>query len=290
MANIRLITDAPSDIPDEILKELDNIVMLTYPIFVDGREYRERGDFTVAGFYDVLAAAKEIPTTAHANMVEYGEAFEKALLDGIDHLFVCVISSAGSNSYHTAMMAKNTFMEKNPNASMTLDIIDSHSYSLGYAFGIIAAARAAKAGNPTRDEILAILEDFLRSHRLVLTLFNLDYARKSGRISTAAAFVGEMLGFRPILFVNENGVIENADRVRGDNKAIAALADEYFAKCTDLNAPYYIARGADTANALELEALIKAKTGKASACIYQVGASVAINAGPTVLGLLYRNK
>ena len=71
MSKIRIITDSASDIPDEYLALVPEVVMLNIPMVVDGQPKRERRDFSIEEYYDILANAAELPTTSQITMMEY---------------------------------------------------------------------------------------------------------------------------------------------------------------------------------------------------------------------------
>ena len=83
--DIRIITDSASDIPDEYLALVPEVVMLNIPMVVDGQPKRERRDFSTEEYYDILERAAELPTTSQVTMMEYQEEYAKAFADGIRH-------------------------------------------------------------------------------------------------------------------------------------------------------------------------------------------------------------
>ena len=88
---------------------------------------------------------------------------------------------------------------------------------MGHGMMAQAGARMARDG-ATADAIEAALEDMKRRVRLYIGLDTLEYLKRGGRISGARAAVGTMLSIKPIITV-ENGIVENADRVRTRAKA-----------------------------------------------------------------------
>ena len=55
------------------------------------------------------------------------------------------------------------------------------------------------------------------------TVDDLNHLKRGGRISAAQAFVGGMLGVKPILRMNDTGHLETADKVRGRQAALQRL-------------------------------------------------------------------
>lgn len=281
---IKLITDSASDIPQNDIKKY-GITIMPIPITVDGVTYHESVDFTSEEYYRVLREASSIPTHAQVTMMEFSDAFKKAVAEGYDQIICVTITSKGSGIYDAACMAKKLLLEKPEFAEkVTIDVIDSKGYTYVYGQAVVAAAAAAAEGG-SREEVLEVLRQRLEGYAAVVCLTNLDYAKKSGRITAVAAFVGEVLGFRPILAL-EDGVLNTKTKVRGDHKLIDAMAEEFEKRVCCDDRPYYIICADSDSNA----ALMKKAIAKKSKCrfggYYKIGPSVVTNSGPTIFGFI----
>lgn len=95
---IKIITDSAADIPKSEAEPL-GIQMLPIPITVDGKTYLEGIDFTSEEYYKILAASKAIPTTAQITVIQFAEAFAKALEEGYDHIICVTITATASAAY-----------------------------------------------------------------------------------------------------------------------------------------------------------------------------------------------
>lgn len=285
-ALIKIITDSAADIPKSEAEPL-GIQMLPIPITVDGKTYLEGIDFTSEEYYKILAASKAIPTTAQITVIQFAEAFAKALEEGYDHIICVTITATASGIYNAACLAKKMVLEEQPalRENVTIDVLDSATYTYVYGHAVVAAARAAQEGK-TRDQVLDVFYEHLLGYKVYVGLTNLDYAKKSGRITSAAAFVGEVMGFRPILAL-KNGVLETFSKVRGDHKLIAELCRLAASECVNDGRPFYILRADSKDNAKTLEKQVAKETGLKCAGTYLIGGSVATNAGPTIFGVIF---
>ncbi len=285
---IKIIVDSACDIPPSEREEY-GIEMLGVPINVDGKTYYEGHDFTNEEYYGMLSAAKSIPTHAQVTMVRFAEAFSKAVSDGYKHIVCITITSKGSGTCDAAKGAKKMLCEENPDIvdGVTIDVIDSKNYTYAYGHIAVGMAKLAKETNDLQ-QVLNYAYENIERYTIVAGLTNLTYARKSGRISSAAAFVGEAMGFRPILRM-VNGSLESDKRVRGDSKLIAEMASRYFELSAEDGSMYYIvsADSLDNANLLLKEI---SSTKNTFGGIYRVGASITTNAGPTVFGIVFAEK
>ena len=282
---IKIITDSAADIPAKELAE-GQIEIMSIPITVDGVTYREGRDFTSEEYYQMLAAAKSIPVHAQVTMLEYSEAFRKAIKEGYNNIICVTITSKGSGMYDAACLAKKVILEEQPVLAeeVTIDVIDSKGYTYVYGLAVVAAARAVKEGK-SRDQVLEVLRQHLDGYQAIVGLTNLSYAKHSGRITTVAAFVGEVMGFRPILRLVD-GELKTEAKVRGDGKLIEALAQKFLEESVSDGRPYYIICADCMDNAQELKKLISKGSRIKCAGIYRIGGAVTTNAGPTVFGFI----
>ncbi|TCL42618.1 DegV family protein [Harryflintia acetispora] len=288
MSKIKLITDTTSDIPSALAKEL-GIEIKNIPIAIDGTGYLEGVDFSNEEFYERLLAAKEIPATSRINCAEYLESFTRAAAEGYTDLICVTINGKGSGTLESAHLAREQFLRDEPvlAAGMKITIIDSKSYSLGYGYPVMEAAKMIAAGEAP-GEIIAYIQDWADSAEIFLACYTLDFAKKSGRISSAAAFVGELLGLRPIIHMVDGGnnVLE---KVRGDKNVVPRVC-ALCQKAIAAGGEYIIVRGMLDEPAEELSALLEEKLGYPPKGVYTIGASVSINAGPRIIAVVVRGQ
>lgn len=286
---VLLMTDTASDIADADLLA-GGIVMLPIPIAIDGTGYLERVDFTIEEFYDKLAAAKELPVTSHILAQTYVQAYLEAYEAGFTHIINTTITSVGSNMFQAAVFAKKLFFEEYPDAAEQLEItvLDSGSYTVGYGYPIVEASKMAKAGK-TADEIIAYLDDFYSTTEIYFAAYSLEYAKKSGRIPAAAAFVGDILGLRPIISIID-GRTTVVEKVRGDKNVVSHICELAYENASDKKAPTAIVYGAVEQYGEDLTKAAAKKFGHAPKARYRAGAAITINAGPKIVGIIVRGK
>ena len=220
MSKIALMTDSASDIPVSFEKQY-GIDILPFMITVDGKSYVERQDFTNEEYYQILARCVDIPKTSQITMMRFEEKFSEYNAKGIDDLIYVSINSGGSNTYNAALMACQSFKEENPDSKMNIYVVDSHNYSMTYGWAVCEAARKITGGADAKS-IVEYLEDHFARVEVALSMYTLKFVKKSGRVSAAAAFAGELLGLRPIITIID-GVTATVSKVRGDVNVMPAL-------------------------------------------------------------------
>ena len=281
---LKLITDSAADIPQKEVRAY-NIRVMGIPITVDGTTYRESIDFTSEEYYKMLTEAKAIPTTAQITPIEFADTFREEIAAGNRELICVTITARGSGIYNAACLARQMVLEESGGGEpVTIEVVDSASYTYGYGHAVVAAAKAAKEGAPF-DKVLDLLRRELTSWQVYFAMTNLDFAKKSGRITSTAAFVGEVLGFRPLLTVH-NGETDTIQKVRGDHKLIPAFLEIFRKRATDDGRGFYIVHARDKELPRELKKTLERSTGRKCLGEYLIGASVTTNAGPTVFGMI----
>ena len=146
-------------------------------------------------------------------------------------------------------------------------------------------ARMAAAGAGA-EEITAFIQDWLDHVRVVFCPLDLRFAKKSGRVSAAAAFVGEALGLKPVMTF-EDGDSKILAKVRGEKNVLGTLLS-MCRKERRTDTPYLLIRAGNEAAADQLLAACREELGGEPAMEYYIGGVIAINAGPNLVGLVYR--
>ena len=288
MRKIAVLTDSACDIPPELEKK-HGIDILPFVITLDGASYVERRDFGFDEFYRMLRAAKGVPSTAHVTAVQCCGQYCKYVDEGYTDVVHVTINSAGSASYDAARMARQMLDEERPGHKLNIRLIDSHTYSYVYGGPVVNAARLLRNGAEVRY-VCEELEKTFACQEVVLSAFSLKQMKKSGRISAAAAFAGEMLGLRPIITLIDADTKVEA-KVRGDAAVPAAMLKVARARMAPPDEPGgavpYMLGCTDIPNIQELEKLCRKELGRPPEAIFKLGAAVASNTGPDALAIVY---
>lgn len=284
MEKIKLITDTSCDIPKDQANRMD-IQMLPIPITIGDKGYMEGEDFTTDEFYQILLDSPELPCTSHIPAPVFTQAFQQAAQEGYNRIICVTINSKGSNMFQAATMARSFFFEEFPQwkDSVRIEVIDSKAYTMGYGMPLLMAASMVEEG-ASFEAVTAFLQDCFARMEIYFTVSTLEFAKKSGRINAAAALVGGLLGLRPILsFIDGDNKI--VSKIRGDKAAIAELARLATERVADKSRPYCIAIGMNKGQEAPLVEALTKEFGHPPAGIYHIGACIAINAGPQVVGV-----
>ena len=277
MAKIKIITDSAADIANADSAKY-GIDVQGFPITV-GDEY-----------YDLIDASAELPVHSQLTAFEFEELYEKYAEEGYEDIFYVSINAHGSATYQNACMARDNFLEAHPEKkdSLRIRVLDSTSYSGAYGYPVIRAAQMAEEGS-SADDIEKYLTDWFKVNEVYLATYTLRFVKKSGRVSAAAAFAGELLGLKPIILLKGAGTKVVA-KPRGEQNVVPKLADVACSRI-EKDSPYIVIGGRDLSRVKELSELLTKRLGYPPVDFsFRVGGAVAANSGPDVVAVAFKAK
>jgi DegV family protein with EDD domain len=207
---IKIVTDSISDLPAEVVKNLD-ITVIPAKVHFGNQVYTDGVDLTTEEFYKKLENSPDLPTTSapapgvFANV--YDELAEKC--NGIVGIFISHTFSA----IHDAALQGINLMKNN----CPVEVIDSGSAIMMEGMMVIEAAKKAREG-ASLNEVVSLVADVRPRIHLRSTLDDFKYLLKGGRIGRIQAWLGTMMKVNPINTI-ENGVAVPVARVRTREKA-----------------------------------------------------------------------
>ena len=289
MSKLKFLTDSAADIPQKYV-DAYQIEVMPFPIAFEDGEVMDGVDLSREAFYEKLRAASKIPTHAQLTAFQFEEKYTAAYEAGYDAIIYTCINFKGSNTGNNAVQARKTFFDEHPEAVGKFDIhvIDSKSYTYCYGYAVVEAAKAAQVGDLSGEQAVEMIQDWLSHAVILFAPFDLKFARKSGRVSAAAAIVGAAMGIRPVMSFPD-GDSKVIAKPRGDKKAIAAMVDTMVADMEE-GSPYLVINAAMQDKNQEILDAATAAVGYAPAETFLIGGVIAVNAGPDLVGVIYRKK
>lgn len=285
---IGFLTDSCSDLP-QAMAEQYGIEVIGFPINLDGKEYLERRDFSNDEFYAMMRAAQGVPTTAAITQLQFCEIYARYADEGYTDLVYVSINGGGSSTCGNAIKGVEMFEEEHPDAKLAVHIIDSHAYSMAYGWYLCECARRVKNGGELKL-CLAELQQKLDCVEICLAAYSLKQMKKSGRVSAAAAVVGDLLGVRPIISLNA-GISKVESKVRGNAAVPPAMVKWVKSRVSDVkNMPYMVAYTSGSAERDELAKLCRKEFGHPPLLVFQLGGVVSANTGPDAIAIIYEGK
>lgn len=283
MNNFVVYTDSGCDIsPDLLARWGVGWSSLFFRFEDEDREYTSN-EMSSTDFYARMRAGGSAKTAA-ISIGNFIDAFDPLLQQGKDILYLG-FSSALSTTYNSAVIAAQQLAAQYPERKVVT--VDTLAASAGQGM-LVALAVQKKNSGATLEETAAYLEDLKLKLCHWVTVDDLEYLKRGGRISPTAAFVGNMLGIKPVLHVDNEGHLINMSKVRGRKTALNALASKIGELEADIeHYPIFISHGDCMADVEILKKMILDKYGKEVELVTDVGAVIGAHAGPGVLALFF---
>ncbi len=287
MSKIKFMADSACDISKEDEKKYD-IKVLCFPITVGEKSFYDR-DMNIKEYYDLIMSSTELPKHSQLTPMMYKECYEQYWQEGYSDVIYTAIASKGSNTINSAMLAREQFYEENPQAkeSMSIRILDSGNYTGTIGYPLIQAAVKANNG-ASADEIEGYLKEWYSKAEVHFGTFSLEFVKKSGRVSSAAGFVGEVLGLRPIICIKQ-GVSTVEAKVRGDKAVVPKLADMVCERIIP-DSPYVVMEGYDPVYTDEITKELTKRLGYPPEMRFDIGGVIAANCGPKTVAVAFKGK
>lgn len=216
MSFVALVTDSTASLPSDYVQKHGIRVVPLY-LNMDNTTYRDGVDITPQEFYERLPTCNPLPTTSQPSAGDFEMAYRQAVKDGASAIISIHLSSGISGTVNSAQLAKEQV------GGVPIEIIDTQSAAVAQAFAVQAAISAFKGGADLAGAVAAI-KKVLEVQRLVFTVDTLEYLYKGGRIGGAAALVGSLLQFKPVLHFRE-GKIDALERVRKSSRSLVRLVE-----------------------------------------------------------------
>ncbi len=272
---IKIMVDSASDLRPE-----DNIydIMVPMTVTVAGGEYKDGVQITADAFYEKLAESEEFPKTSQPSPEEFIKHFEEAKLAG-DEIIYISISSALSGTYQGAVLAKEMVEYDG------IYIIDSLAVTQVIAVMAAYAQRLAKEGKSAK-EIVEEIAGFKNRVKVFAGVDTLEYLKKGGRLSGAAAAIGTLAKIKPVVSLSPEGGVLNAAKALGIGKAMQFITDKLSEFGVDRDFPLYSLYTGGIENAERLEEKLK-DLGYNITERRQVGPTIGAHVGPGVYGVVF---
>ena len=216
MPKIAIMTDSNSGImPQE--GNAQGIHVISMPILIDGRTYYEGYDITPAEFYEKLSQGASV-TTSQPSPGEVTQMWD-SLLKSYEEIVFIPMSSGLSNSCQTASVLSQ---EEPYNGKV--HVVDNHRISITQEQSVYDARFLAESGAGGK-EIKQLLEAESLDASIYIAVDTLEYLKKVGRITAAAAAIGTVLNLKPVLTI-QGDKLDACSKTRGMKAAFKAMCKE----------------------------------------------------------------
>lgn len=281
-----IITDSASDISANIIKQYGLHVIPT-PVTIDGTDYFDGATIFPDEFYRIQAEKKADIKTYHISQFMFEEHFRPFAERGDEVLYIC-FSTGIAGTFQAASLALQEIHEEFPDFQMT--IIDSQCASMGFGLVVERLLRMQKNGAP-KETLIEAAHFFCEHMEHNVTVQELDYLFKGGRLSRTSFLAGSVLDVKPIIIVDEKGALKAVEKVRGWKKAQRRIIDMVGEKGKNLEKQVIGAcYGTDREAFDYVVSQLKERYHVKDVIEGRVGCAIGAHTGPSILGIVYLNE
>ena len=209
-----IITDTNSGLTVEDGKRI-GVYVLPMPVIVDGRGYLEGVDITHSELYEALRSDRDV-CTSQPSPGDVTELWESVFREGYDEIVYIPMTSGLSSSCESAAQYAQDYDSR-------VYVVDNHRISATLAESVYNAKTLADGGY-SAIKIKEILENSALHASIYITVNSLKYLKKSGRITSSAAAIANLLNIKPVLTI-QGEKLDSYAKVRGWKAAKKTMLD-----------------------------------------------------------------
>ncbi len=273
----RILVDGSADMPEGWAEDYQ-LNILPMPIQIGNKTYYQGEDLTPTLFYKLTEGEENHPQSAAPSPARIQDFIEK-VFDVGDTVLSLNVSGKMSSTISMVRHAANALKEK-------IQVISFDSYAGSAALAFMAReARLREQAGQTIEEILAALSEIRDKVMIVLTVDDLEYAHRSGRVSLLTKALTSLLDIKPIIKLQE-GALNMASVTRTRKKSLDRLVSLVKDRFDGIKIKVAVVHSQDWESA----EILKNKVEKALNCseiiFTELSISVAANLGPKTVGLV----
>ncbi len=285
MSKFDIYTDSSCDLPREMLEKYD-IKVMQLEVIIDDKEPILNKDIEPKVFYEQLRNGANAKTAA-VTPGYFAEHMKQSLEEGKDILYIG-FTSALSVTYNNGLMMIGELQEEYPQRKIRS--IDTLCASVGQGLLVHYAALKREAGADMEEIYEGIMSIKDKIHHQV-TVDDLFFLKRGGRISATTAVAGSVLNIKPMIQVTVEGKLDTVGKVRGRKHAMKELVSK-MKENADVDTWNYvfISHGDCLNDAKAVKQMIEETYPQAKVILSDVGPVIGAHTGPGVIALCYLGK
>ncbi len=282
MLSFEIFTDSSCDLPKEMIEQYDLKVM-QLEVIIDDKPPVLNSQIIPKDFYSLLREGANVKTSA-VTPGFFEEHMRAALQEGKDILYLG-FSSGLSATYNNGVMVIKELQEEFPDRKISY--LDTLCASVGQGLLVYYAALLREKG-ASIDEVLEkadAMKDYIQHQ---VTVDDLFFLKRGGRIGATTAIAGTLLQFKPLIVLTEEGKLENFGKVRGRKASVAELFKRMKANQNLKEFEYVFISHSDCAADVELlVGMIQEEWSNAKVIVGDIGPVIGAHTGPGAIALCY---
>lgn len=285
----QLFIDSDCDITLEEANEY-GAKFISMPYIEDDKEiypYETWKEFDSHAFYQRLREGKMASTCA-ISPEAYKEKFKVEFEKGNDILYAH-FSTIMSATFNAMRLALDELKEEYPDRKFYE--IDAKGITIGARSLVLEVMKLYKQGKSV-EELLKFADDEVQHFAVYFFADNLKFFKRSGRVTGFKALMGNLVGVKPIIYMDAEGKMVNIGRAKGRQNALQTLLDKVIELEEDIRKyPVVVAHTDNEELANELGKMLKAHFGEDLLITYNVvNPTAGAHCGPDTIGVSFHAK
>lgn len=276
-----IMTDSNSGISKSEARKL-GVYSLPMPVIIDGETHYEGVDLTQEMFYGSLTGGRDV-STSQPSPGELMAMWDELLEDGYDEIVHIPMSGGLSNSCESAIGLAADYDGK-------VQVVNNHRISVTLRESVMEAKELADRGIKAA-EIKRELEERAYEASIYIAVDTLEFLKKGGRVTPAAAALGAALNIKPVLTI-QGDRLDAFAKVRGmkkgKHKMIEALKNDLETRFKDVDMGRVVIGGAGAGLSREEEKewidTLREEFPRATVYYNPLSFSVGAHTGPGAVG------
>ncbi|WP_458861881.1 DegV family protein [Acidaminobacterium chupaoyuni] len=222
-----IVTDTTTDLTEQWMNE-NGVGYLPHGLVIDGKEIKDDFGKTIppAEFYQRIREGM-MPTTTQVDIPTFTRVYEGELQKGKDVVYIG-FSSQLSGTFNTSNMVAKELMEKYPGRKIIS--YDTKAATMGQGALVMEAVKMQQQGL-SLEEMVEKMDHYRETMCHFFTVDDLNHLYRGGRVSKTSAFLGTLVGIKPVMYMSEEGRLLPLAKVRGRGASmqdLARLCKEYI--------------------------------------------------------------
>ena len=282
-----ILPDVTCDLSAELRERFGLTEYVHGYVYIDDRQLTTTLDWSNIGreeFYKLLLDKKVKVTSAFASPDEYYAIYERYAKEGYD--IICTsISSKISGTYNVTCSAAERIRAAYPDCR--IEAIDTLRMSGSYGL-LVAYALEMQAGGADFDTVVTwLLENRHRVHQMG-PIDDMTFIARRGKISAGKAFMGNLVGVKPMGDSNSDGYVTVLGKVKGISKALDTTVAYLSEMAEDIESQYIFIMHTDRERyALDLKARIESRFNTKGVFVSDVFDACGTNIGPGMISIYF---
>jgi len=196
---IALVTDSTCDLAQDLI---DNYQINMLPININFGEnhYLDKVTIRPEQFYTLLKENKDYPKSSQVNEKSFTNLYSH-LASHYDSIIAVHLSDKLSGTFNSSQKAALAISKE---FNKPISVINSRNLSGALGLIILRAAQAIELGF-SHEQIVEMSEKWVKNTRIFVSVRDIKYLIRGGRLSAAKGLIARILNINPIVSIDESG-------------------------------------------------------------------------------------